>query len=324
VLVIGAGGLGAPALLGLAATGVRRITIFDPDRVERTNLHRQILYTEADLGEPKAIVARRRLLDRFPELEIAAEPIAFGATTMARVAEHEVVLDGTDRFETKLAISDACVDLRIPYVFGGVIGFDGQVLGHRPGSACLRCLFEEAPPPGAAPTCEELGIVGPVAGIVAARQVEVALGLLSGDPRAVEALWVYDGRRDVARSVPLSRAEDCRGCGTARSARGWQGGSSPPGTPLEGLGAGVEELDLRHAVCPTSFIETRRALERLPEGGRLWVQLGSDESARSVPASALAAGYRVLVRLWDGRVHRLLLERPADEGARPTAAPRSG
>jgi TusA-related sulfurtransferase len=218
------------------------------------------------------------------------------------------VIDATDRFETKLAISDACVDFGVPYVFGGVVGFDGQVLGARPrASACVRCLFDEAPPPGAAPTCEEAGIIGPVAGVVAARQVEVALSLLRGGSEFLDRLWIYDGRSDRERIVELKVASDCRGCGASRARRGaW----ADLGAPLFEIEAPV--VDLRGKVCPTTFVETRRALERLPGGGRLWVELTSDESARSVPMSAIAAGYSVLGRSSDGRVHRVLLEKPAN------------
>jgi adenylyltransferase/sulfurtransferase len=309
VLVVGAGGLGAPALSALLLRGVRRVGILEPDRVELSNLHRQILYRESDVGAPKVEAAKRALLARFPDAEIEAHHGAFEATSHALVERYAVVIDGTDRFETKLAVSDACVDRGVPYVFGGVVGFDGQVLGVQPGrSACLRCLFDEAPPPGAAPTCEQLGILGPVAGIVAARQVEVALGLLEGAPSAVDRLWVYEARSDRAREIPLRRAADCRGCGPNRASRGaWaELGDDAP----EAIDAPV--VDLSGAVCPTTYVETRRALDRLPEGGRLWVHLTSDESARNVPASALAAGYRVLARLSDGRLHRLLLERPPE------------
>ena len=307
--MIGAGGLGCPALLALLDAGVRRLGLLEPDRVELSNLHRQLLYTEADVGRPKAEVAAEVLRQRAPGVELEVSDQAFSAETRDWLPRFDLVLDGTDRFETKLAVSDACTDADVPYVFAGVVGYEGQVLGVRPGrSACLRCLFDEAPPPGAAPTCAELGILGPIAGLVAARQVEVGLGLLAGDPAASDRLWVYDGRRDRAREVPLARAADCRGCGARRHLRG---ALEPEMTAPSQVVAPL--LDLEGLACPETFIRTRRRLEELPPGGRLWVHLSSDESARSVPISARAAGHRVLAALSDGRRHRVLLER-AKEG----------
>lgn len=310
VLVIGAGGLGCPALLALGEAGVDEVTVLEPDRVELSNLHRQVLYAEADVGEPKARAATRMLARRFPGLRVHALEVAFSAQTQGLVREHTWVLDGTDGLETKLAIADACVDAGVPFVYAGVVGTDGQVLGVLPGrSACPRCLFDEVPPPGAAPTCAELGIVGPVAGIVAARQVEVGLSLVGPRPD-VDRLWTYDGLRDRTRMVELRRQADCRGCGARRDQRG-----RVDLVPQEGLERDAPVLDLAGLVCPATYVATARALDGLPPGGALWVHLTSDEAQRNVPASARAAGHRVLARHSDGRVHRVLLQRAAgDDG----------
>lgn len=312
VLVVGAGGLGCPALLALLARGVGTLGIMDPDRVELSNLHRQILYRQADLGRPKVEAAAEsleRLRLQSSELQLLHPqplsfqlfPTSFGPTTPLQ--GWDLVLDGTDRFETKLALSDRCHDQGVPYVFAGVVGYDGQVLGVLPGrSACPRCLFDEAPPPGAAPTCETLGILGPLAGIVAAEQVRVGLSLLSPEP-IVDRLYTYDGRRHRVRWVPLSRMPDCRGCGARQHLRGvWD--LSLPTTEIE-----APELDLRQFVCPQTFVLTRKALEPLAPGARLWVRLKGDEAARSVPASVRAAGHGVLALISQGEETRVLLQR---------------
>lgn len=310
VLLIGAGGLGAPALLALGAAGVRHVTVLEPDRVELGNLHRQIIYRERDVGRPKAEAAREVFLARWPRAQVRTIRGAFDASFEPLLAEHDVVLDGTDRFETKLSISDACVRAGVPYVFAGVVGFEGQVLGVLPGrSACLRCLFEDAPPPGTAPTCAELGILGPVAGIVAAHQVAVARSL-SGDAPEVDRLWSYDGRRNRGRVVPLRRDPSCTGCGSGTRVLAPAPARTAP--QLE-----APELDLTAEVCPATYRLTRRALDRLPLGGRLWVLLASDESARNVPASVVAAGHHVLAHHSDGTGHRILIERGGDEGVLP-------
>ncbi|MCB9653175.1 MAG: ThiF family adenylyltransferase [Deltaproteobacteria bacterium] len=302
-LVIGAGGLGTPAALGLLASGLRSITILDPDRVELTNLHRQFLYREEDVGRPKVEALAEALGMRCADATIDAVHAAFDASFHSRLGAFDVVIEGTDRFETKLAIADACIDQAVPFVFGGVVAFDGQVLGVRPSvSACPRCLFDEAPPPGAAPTCDVLGILGPIAGIVAARQVEVACSLLDGQSEELNRLWVYDGRRNRARTVPLRRAADCRGCGDRKSLRGVVSGFNAQ----EAIEAPI--LDLSGEVCPETYVRTRRALESMARGSCLWVVLTSDESFRGVSASAEAAGHKTLARISDGRVHRVLLE----------------
>lgn len=305
VLVIGAGGLGAPALLALGSSGVGRIGILEPDRVEVSNLHRQILYREEDLGSSKAEAAAARLSARFPSVRVEAHRGVFDRSTHDLITRFDAVLDGTDQFETKLAVSDACVDRGVDYVFAGVVGYEGQVMAVRPfRSACLRCLFEEAPPPGAAPSCAELGILGPVAGVVAAKQVSSLLALATGDASVLDQIWVYDGRRDVGRTIPLRRARDCRGCGTSTNLRG---AASILETPPEEVDAPV--LDLTGHVCPRTYTEARKTLERLPESGRLWIHLDSDEAARNMPRSIVAAGHRVLARRSDGRMYRVLVER---------------
>jgi molybdopterin-synthase adenylyltransferase len=305
VLVIGAGGLGAPALLSLAHRRVREITLLDPDRVELSNLHRQIVYRERDVGRPKVECAKREIEARFPHVHVDARPIAFTGEVREMVSDYSVVIDATDGFDTKLFIHDACVDHGVPYVFGGVVGTDGQAMGVLPeGSACVRCLFDEAPPPGAAPTCAELGILGPVAGIVAARQVEIALALLEGDGRAIDRIWIYDGKRDRSREVLLRRMRDCRGCGSNRHLRGAAEGLEVAPGEVE-----AAELDLTGLSCPHTYVRTHRALTGMAPGMRLWVVLSSDESARNVPKSAIAAGHRVLARNSDGRVHRVLIEK---------------
>lgn len=302
-LVIGAGGLGVPAAWSLAARGGVALSIWDPDRVELSNLHRQILYRESDLGRPKAQVAKERLEARFPSLELEVRVDAFGPQAASQLANFDVVLDGTDHFEVKLQLHDLCLDAGVPYVFGGVVGTEGQVLGVRPGrSACLRCLFDEAPPPGSAPTCAEVGILGPIAGIVAAEQARVALGLLGDQPGG--DLWQYDGIRDRARVLPIPRMSDCRGCGARRHLRGFF--EEPPSFAA---GEEAEALDLSGRACPSTFIETNKRLQSLPPGARLWIRLTSDESARSVPRSCVAAGHKVLAQRVDGRHHHILLQR---------------
>lgn len=312
VAVVGAGGLGTPALLALLHAGAERLHVVEPDRVERTNLHRQLFYRDADVGRPKVDVLVERVAARWPHVALTVDTRPFVA---GRLPEHVgLVLDGTDDLGTKLALADACVDARVPFVFAGVVGWDGQVLGVWPErSPCPRCLFEVAPPPGAAPTCEQVGVLGPVAGVVAARQVQVARSLLGPAP-LVGALWVYDGRSGRAREVRIGRDPACRGCGAPR-VREPSADARAPAAPWAAAAAVDAELDLTGLACPETFRRTRRRLEDLAPGATLRVVLSSDESSRVVPASLAAAGHHVRARgVVDGR-HVLLVERAADPEA---------
>ncbi|MGZ3429186.1 MAG: HesA/MoeB/ThiF family protein [Polyangia bacterium] len=209
VLVIGAGGLGCPALFALAPHGLT-IGIVDHDRVETSNLNRQILHRTEDVGRLKVQSARDALLRRFPSLNVETlrsrvEPDNADAV----VRGWDVVLDGTDSFDAKFLINDACVRAGVPLVHGAVVRFTGQLMSIVPGSACYRCLFEAPPPEGIAPSCQEAGIVGAFAGIVGALMADEALAILDGKPRLAGTLLVVDGLKDQRRRVAIRPRPGC-------------------------------------------------------------------------------------------------------------------
>jgi sulfur-carrier protein adenylyltransferase/sulfurtransferase len=182
VLVIGAGGLGCPALLYLAAAGVGRIAIVDPDSVDASNLQRQILYTSADQGLNKAQTAALRLRSLNPLLRIEALPVRFErSNALDLVRSCDLVLDGSDNFPTRYLVNDACVLAGRPFVYGAIQGFEGHVsvfnLGDGP---TYRCLFPEPPPPGTAPSCAEAGVLGAVTGLIGTAQACEAIKVLAG------------------------------------------------------------------------------------------------------------------------------------------------
>jgi molybdopterin-synthase adenylyltransferase len=209
VLVIGAGGLGCPALLALAPR-VHTVGIVDHDRVEVSNLNRQILHRTEDVGRLKVQSARDALVRRFPSLNVETlrshvEPDNVDAV----VRGWDVVIDGTDSFETKFLINDACVLRGVPLVHGGVVRFTGQLMSIVPGSACYRCLFEAPPPSGIAPSCQEAGILGAFAGVVGALMADEALAILDGKPRLAGTLLVIDGLEDRRRRVAVKPRPGC-------------------------------------------------------------------------------------------------------------------
>lgn len=214
VLVVGAGGLGCPVALALARAGVRHLTVADPDVVDLTNLHRQLWHRTPDVGRPKVASLSEGLAAAFPGLALdARQERVEPATADALFRAHALVVDGTDGIDTKFALADAAVRTGVPLVYGGVLRWSGQVMAVVPGGPCLRCLFEEPPPPELAPTCASAGVVGALAGWVGALQADVALGLLSGLPRTPgrEVLHVLDGSALRWRRVEVRRRADC-GC----------------------------------------------------------------------------------------------------------------
>jgi molybdopterin/thiamine biosynthesis adenylyltransferase len=221
VLVVGVGGLGAPAAAAVAAAGVGTLGLVDPDVVELSNLHRQPLYLDADLGRPKVEVAGARLRALHPALRV--EPYAHRFTTRdGRLLDgFHVVLDGTDSIAAKFAVNDAAVGAGVPLVHAGVLGFRVQLSTILPGrTACYRCVFEEAPPPGDAPSCEEAGVMGPVPAFAAALQAAEAVHLLTDRrPAFAGRLLTVDLRAAVWRTIPLRPNPCCPVCAT-RAAHG--------------------------------------------------------------------------------------------------------
>jgi adenylyltransferase/sulfurtransferase len=223
VAVVGAGGLGSPAALYLAAAGVGRLTVIDDDRVALDNLQRQVLHDTASVGEPKARSARRRLGALNPAVRVdTVERRLDAANAAALLAGHDVVIDGSDNFSTKFAVNDTCVALGICAVIGGVVRFDGQVLVVPPGAPCYRCLFGEEPPAGLVPGCRAAGVLGAVAGMVGSLQAAEALRHLLGAGEE-QGGWVLvlEMLRPRLRSVPFPRDPRCTACATAgvRAAR---------------------------------------------------------------------------------------------------------
>ncbi len=213
VLVVGVGGLGCPALLALATAGVARITLCDDDVVDVTNLHRQILFHEADVGTAKLDAAARALRARAPGLDVRlhrARVLPDGAVALAR--EADVVLEGSDNFATKFLVADACRLSGTPVVHASAVRWVGTALAVGGGAGpCYRCVFEDVPFEDA-PNCAEAGVMGPVVGVIAAAQADLALAMLDGVDVA-GTLLTFDGHTGVLRRRLISRRADCPLCG---------------------------------------------------------------------------------------------------------------
>ena len=216
VLLVGAGGLGSPASLYLAAAGVGTIGIVDFDVVEFSNLQRQVLHGTADVGRPKLESARDRLLDINPEINIETYDARLHSDNALKILKgYDLVIDGTDNFPTRYLVNDACVLLGIPNVYGSIFRFEGQAsVFYAKEGPCYRCLYAEPPPPGLVPSCAEGGVLGVLPGIVGALQANEAIKLIlrTGDP-LIGRLLLFDALRMRFRELRLRKDPECPICG---------------------------------------------------------------------------------------------------------------
>jgi len=215
VLVIGAGALGSPVATYLAGAGVGRIGIADDDEVAVSNLHRQHLHFTPDVGVPKAASAAAKLAFLNPEILVEPYQVRFEPANAAALVEgQDLVVDCSDSFETRYAVNAACCAAGIPLVEGGVVGLGGLVMAIRPGeTACYRCAFPEPPPPGAAPSCAEAGVLGPAAGVIGSLQALEAIRLLAGLPgEAAGGFLEVDLARQTFVRVSVARRPACPDC----------------------------------------------------------------------------------------------------------------
>ncbi len=217
VLCIGAGGLGCPVSLYLAAAGVGRIGIVDADVVDASNLQRQVLYSTADVGRPKLEAASERLRGVNPHIEIICHREIFSSQNASQiVAGYDVVIDGTDNFPTRYLSNDVCVWLRKPNIYGSILRFEGQASVFAPhlGGPCYRCMVPQPPPPGLVPSCAEGGVLGVLPGIVGTLQALEAIKLITGigEPLIGRLLHV-DTLAMKFRTISLRRDPECPVCG---------------------------------------------------------------------------------------------------------------
>jgi molybdopterin/thiamine biosynthesis adenylyltransferase/rhodanese-related sulfurtransferase len=216
VLVIGAGGLGSPVGLYLAAAGVGRIGLVDFDVVDETNLHRQVLFGESDVGRHKLDAAVERLRDVNPHIEIVPHPVRLTSENALELfADYDLVVDGTDNFPTRYLVNDACVLSGKPYVYGSIFRFEGQVsVFAAKDGPCYRCLFREPPPPGLVPSCGEAGVLGVLPGVIGSLQaLEAIKWILGAGDSLVGRLVLFDALALRFREVRIRRNPDCPVCG---------------------------------------------------------------------------------------------------------------
>ncbi len=275
VLVVGAGGLGAPVITYLAAAGVGTIGVVDGDLVERSNLHRQPVHRDQDVGGSKVESASRFIRELNPDVAVIAHPVVLDSTNaLTVIGGYDLVVNGSDNFPTRYLVNDACVLLEKPLIDASILRFEGQATVFMPGQGCYRCLFPTPPEAGTVPSCAEAGVIGALAGQMGSIQALEALKVLLGVGETLaNRLLVVDALTGQSRTFRWQRRPDCALCGDHPSQKGLIDyvvfcGSGPPRRGVDAPGA--EEVD----------IEEARALLAAP--GALWVDLR--------PAAAFAAG----------------------------------
>jgi molybdopterin/thiamine biosynthesis adenylyltransferase len=216
VLIVGAGGLGSPAALYLAAAGVGTIGIIDSDKVDLTNLQRQIIHQTNDIGAEKINSAKTKILAINPDISVHTHNAKASAENISEIVrQYDFVIDGTDNFPAKFLVNDACYFEKVPFSHAGILRFHGQLITVLPGeTTCYRCIFRSAPPAGAVPSCAEAGVLGALAGVIGCLQATEAMKYLLGTGHLLtNALLTYNALTMEFRKVRLNRNPNCPLCG---------------------------------------------------------------------------------------------------------------
>ena len=215
VLIIGVGGLGSPAALYLSAAGCGTLGIVDGDKVDRSNLQRQIIHFTRDIGKDKVLSAREKIAELNPEVTVNTYNLRLDSANIRKIIkDYDFIIDGTDNFPAKFLINDACVLNQKPYSHGGILRFRGQTLTYVPGTTCYRCVFNSPPPADAVPSCSQAGILGVVAGMLGTIQAAEALRFVLGKGKLLtDRLLTFDAFNMEFRTVPIKQNRRCPVCG---------------------------------------------------------------------------------------------------------------
>ena len=335
VLVVGAGGLGSPALLYLAAAGVGTLGIVDFDTVDESNLQRQIIHGASDVGKPKAESAKESIAEINPYVTAILHKERLDSSNVMEIfAGYDLIVDGTDNFATRYLVNDACVLLHKPYVWGSIYRFDGQAsVFWADYGPCYRCLYPEPPPPGMVPSCAEGGVLGVLCASIGSIQVNEAIKLIAGigEPLAGR-LMIYDALEMSYRSVRVNKDPECAVCGknptvtelidydafcgaVSEEAAEAAAGSTITATDLKGMldrGDNIFLVDVREpneyeivsipgaTLIPKGDFLSGAALEKLPQDKR--VVLHCKSGARSAECLAIVkdAGFSDAVHVGGG------------------------
>ena len=215
VLIVGAGGLGAPVALYLAAAGVGTIGIIDGDVVDLSNLQRQVIHFTPDVNKAKVLSAKEKINQLNPDVKVVTYyELLTAGNALEIIKDYDFVVDGTDNFPVKFLINDACVKAGKPFSHGGILRFDGQTITVLPGTACYRCVFHAPPPPNAVPTCSQAGVLGAIAGMLGTIQATEVLKYLTGvGDLLTNRLLTFNAKKMEFRTINVKHNPRCKVCG---------------------------------------------------------------------------------------------------------------
>ena len=335
VLVVGAGGLGSPALLYLAAAGVRTLGVVDSDVVETSNLQRQVIHSDSDVGRLKTESAVEAVARVNPSVSVVRHDLRLDSSNALEVLrDYDVVVDGTDNFPTRYLLNDACVLLGKPHVWGSIYRFDGQAsVFWADYGPCYRCLYPEPPPPGMVPSCAEGGVLGVLCASIGSLQVNEAIKLIAGIGEPVLGrLMIYDALEMSYRSVKVNKDPDCAICGknptvtelidyeafcgaVSEEAEAAVVGSTISAKDLAGMldrGDNIFLVDVREpneyeivnipgaTLIPKGEFLNGNALERMPQDKQIVLHCKSGARSAEVLAVLKAAGFSDAVHVGGG------------------------
>ncbi len=335
VLCVGAGGLGSPALLYLAAAGVGTLGVIDFDVVDESNLQRQIIHGQADVGRLKAESARDSIAEINPYVNVQVHTEALTTDNVLEIfSGYDLIVDGTDNFATRYMVNDACVLLGKPYVWGSIFRFDGQAsVFWAEYGPCYRCLYPDPPPPGMVPSCAEGGVLGVLCGSIGSIQVTEAIKLITGVGDSLAGrLMIYDALEMSYRTVRVRKDPECAICGknptitglvdyeafcgaVSEDAAAAASGSTITATELKGMldrGDNIFLIDVREpneyeivsipgaTLIPKDQFLTGAALEKLPQDKRIVLHCKSGVRSAEALAVVKAAGFADAVHVGGG------------------------
>jgi molybdopterin/thiamine biosynthesis adenylyltransferase/rhodanese-related sulfurtransferase len=305
VLCVGAGGLGSPAALYLAAAGVGTIGLVDTDAVDISNLQRQILHGTPDVGRSKLASAIARLTSLNPLVRIEPHEVRLDHTNaLELITSYDVVVDGTDNFPTRYVVNDACVIARRPNAYGSIMRFEGQAsVFAAPGGPCYRCLHPEPPPPGLIPSCAEGGVLGVLPGIIGSIQATEVLKLILGIGQPlVGRFLIYDALRMRFREIALRRDPDCPVCGeqpTIHRLQMYEGAAcAAPASAGEGMAHEMDDFEI-------TVTELKALMDRGEAPAIVDVREASEFAICRIPGAVL-----IPLRELPSRVHEIDASRP--------------
>ncbi len=289
ILVVGAGGLGSIALMYLASAGIGVLGIIDNDKVELSNIQRQIIYNLNDIGKDKVNVVKKKLLHINNDIKIITFKSRLDEKNSQEIInKFDVIIDGSDNFKTKYLLNDTCFFLNKPLIYGGILGFYGQVFTFIPQkSACLRCFFKN-PKDTIIPTCEQAGVLGPIAGNIGTIQAIEAIKIILGiKDLLINKMLFFDAKKMLYKNINIEK--NCTMCASKTNT--------------------TDFLDLTAYRCPVTFIKSKMKLDTMKEGDILKIIIKDHEAKENLPKQLLNKGFKILNEIENKNLKEIFVQK---------------